>query len=132
MRTFQGKFSLDVLVGNGPEQDVGRPRIILLHGMRGATQRTWNPQKAVTPWYAELAKQHNCVVYSLTYDATFVRSRKRDSDAILEELALDLIDFIINRNLLANSTVFVAYSYGGLLLKQAPVSYTHLRAHETG
>jgi pimeloyl-ACP methyl ester carboxylesterase len=92
--------------------------VVFVHGLGGDQLETWQADsKSFWPrWIAEMFP--NCSVSSFGYDSKKLAGFLTGGGASLHDIALTLADALTNREAMAQKTLFVCHSLGGLVVKQ--------------
>ncbi len=91
--------------------------VVLFNGLKGNARDTWTPPDG-KPWWADFSEMlggATILSYSVPQHAFVKRGQP---ELRLEENAREIVDHIANEGLLKVNTVFVGYSFGGIVLKR--------------
>ena len=109
----------ELLYGPEPASSAWRSNVILLNGLKGDARTTWTPP--IPPsgdvWWKRLSDGlGGASILSFDVPQEVVRSVDED-DITLEQNAGAVLELIQRAKLLNTKTLFVGYSFGGILLK---------------
>jgi|HubBroStandDraft_5_1064220.scaffolds.fasta_scaffold11633_6 hypothetical protein len=111
---------LEHLCGPSVGADNWSHNVILLNGIKGQARGTWTPSKGQAWWQKFSEDLGNATI--LSYDVPqppFRLSRLwRSNENPLEQNAREIVADIGTRGLLNRKTMFIGYSFGGILLKR--------------
>jgi hypothetical protein len=114
------------LAGVEPHSPGWRGTVMMIHGIDGHEETTWQCEGSTGQWYERLADDVvGLSVISLVMDYRTVRWN-RGLEKRIEEYSPQIIDFIIANRLLNRPCFFITHSLGGILFKQLFADFPHL------
>jgi len=116
-KTLPDPFDFEHLCGPKVDGPGWSHTVVLLNGLKGGTRKVWTPRTGDPWWNRFSADLGNATIISYNISQKPIRL-SRSKETPLERNSHGILTNLRDRGILNKRTVFIGYSFGGILLKR--------------